>query len=130
MAVALVPHQELASPLRGVAVHLVQPVLDVLEGFLRRGRKGREGGKENESLSVVNPGKWQETPHAKFSLRPFSLLLLLQKPYSPLPSFLPSFLIRFAHLVGDVVDHDDAIRPSVVRRGDGAETFLSRRVPL
>jgi len=45
------------------------------------------------------------------------------------PSLLPS-LLCFSHLVGDVVDHDDAVRPSVVRRGDGAETLLPRRVPL
>jgi len=47
VAVALVAHQELAGPLRGVAVHLVQPVLDVLEGFLRGGRDGEEGGRED-----------------------------------------------------------------------------------
>lgn len=37
MAVALVTNQELAGALGGVPVHLVQPVLDVLEGLLWMG---------------------------------------------------------------------------------------------
>lgn len=32
-------------------------------------------------------------------------------------------------LVGDVVDHDDAVRSSVVAASDGAEALLSGRVP-
>jgi len=32
-------------------------------------------------------------------------------------------------LVGDVVDHDDAVSPAVVAGGDGAEPLLPRRVP-
>lgn len=34
VAVAFVAHKELAGALGGITVHLVEPVLDVLEGFL------------------------------------------------------------------------------------------------
>lgn len=32
--------------------------------------------------------------------------------------------------IGDIVDHADAVRTSVVRAGDGSESFLAGSIPL
>ena len=41
----------------------------------------------------------------------------------------PALHVRERLLVGDVVDHDDAMRAPVVGAADGAEPLLPRRVP-
>ena len=33
-------------------------------------------------------------------------------------------------LVGDIIHHDDTVRTTVIRSGDGTETFLTGGVPL
>lgn len=89
--VTLVAHQQLVHVLAGIAVDLLQPLFDIVEGLL--------GHTEDDASALHN--------------------ISVKLPFE-----------SSTDLIRHVVNHYNAVSSSVVTGRDGAEAFLTSRVPL